>query len=295
MKNELLRRHYERLLIEQINKNKGNAETPEDIWDNLHYLEKKVTKYDEIVSYLPLQLKKILAFILDPDNRIEYVVNKTAEYCEVEARFYWSSCETPAGIGFKKMYVNQIRSTDSISHEERESALEATVRGCAATRALTDAGIGLEFYGDCFDYDFEEDDAESRLNQMADDKLPQPENDNGKKAAKKSESKPVSEASASKTDAPIDTKPEKVAKTEITSSATNESTEAEDTTLPPLTLEDAKNAIIDIGSYQGNKLGDIFNLQPRNLIWLVNNHSAVAKEAKMLIETNPELKKYLKS
>ena len=77
---EILRESYEKLLIAKINEKGGNIDDPAGIWLNLQYLATPFMRYGEEKLIMPLQIKKILAYILDPDCHIEYDVEKTEKF-----------------------------------------------------------------------------------------------------------------------------------------------------------------------------------------------------------------------
>lgn len=299
-KNELLQQHYEKILMDIAGVN-----TPEQIFENLDAFSKSVSKFGEEQKYIPLQIKKMLAFILDPEYRIEYKVNKTDRWCEVEAFVYWSGSDVPSGTGFKKLYVDQVRRNDMISVEERESGLEATVRGAAASRALTDAGIGMEFYGDLFDTDIDKEDAERSLDLKVATTAPtattvptvtpgeltgmpslmsNEEKKAQKRRQKAAQAQPVAEAPKQEVPTQEFTANETPAQEEVPAPVSAEAS---------MSIDEARAAIVDIGTFAGSELGTLFDTRPKTLIWLVNNNSVISEACKVLINTEPELAQLL--
>lgn len=311
----VIKTSYEQELIRLINSKSSDAtaiSSPEEIWTNIHRLASEGTNFGEPYRYLSLNVKKMLAYIADPNYRIEYHVENTDETSTVEALFYWSGETVPAGVGFVKRHISQIFRNDSITSDERKTYLESSARGMAASRAITDAGIGLQFYSDLFDRKFEEMEAlESSLAQERNnsaapvttttDGLPVIPTHEEKKAARyKAAGKKASVEKENKADAPA-TETATTPKTEEvkTEVKDDKASEQKDTTVETQTaatcdLETAKKAICDIGSYAGNPLGAVYGCNPRNLIWLINHGSSVAAEARVIVESDPELKSYLK-
>lgn len=296
---EIIRKSYEKELMNMINQKEGTKITkPEEIWDNIHRLASEGQSFGEKVYFLSLNVKKMLAFIVDPGFHIEYSTVNTENTSTVEARLYWSGQDTPAGIGFTKRHLSQIFRNDSITTEERLTYLESCARGMAATRAITDAGIGLQFYADSFDSKFEQmEKDEAAVSQMrgeARNTVPEIPSLEEKKAARLKAAAAKAEASAKK----VETKKKESVKTNPEEQATSTAKEAapitEKTTATAYNLESAKAVICDIGSYADNPLGTIYDSNPRNLIWLINNGSNVADAARVIVESDPELKAYLK-
>lgn len=304
---EIIRKSYENELMKMINQKDGQKiAKPEEIWDNIHRLASEGQSFGEKFYYLSLTVKKMLAFIADPGYRIEYSTVNTESTSTVEARFYWSGQETPAGIGFTKRHISQIFRNDSITNEERLTYLESCARGMAASRAITDAGIGLQFYADSFDSKFEEmerdEAAEAQTRGKAQENaaattpgtVPEIPSLEEKKTSRLKAAAAKAEASAKKADTeknePVNTQPEVP-----TASPTEETTPVpkEDATTVAYDLESAKAVICDMGSYADNPLGTIYESNPRNLIWLINNGSKVADAARVIVESDPELKAYL--
>lgn len=276
---------YENELIKLINSKEGNQiSSPDEIWSNIHRLASEGTNYGEPFRYLSLNVKKMLAYIADPRYRIEYRVENVEETSTVEALFYWSGETEPAGVGFARRNICQIFRNDSLTAEERMSYVEAAARGMAASRAITDAGIGLQFYSDLFDQKFEEMEAmDASMKNGTQKDLPKIPTQDEKKAARyKAAEKKASADVSEKKESPVEKKEKPSLKFD------NGEKEA------VITLEDAKKAICDMGSYAGNPLGAIYGVNPRNLIWLINQGSKVAAEAKVIVESDSELKSYMK-
>lgn len=283
MKN-LIRKSYENELMSLIRENGGECNNAEEIWDNLPFLAKQMSKYDEISLYLPLQIKKMLAYIIDPDYRIEYTVEKTENSCTVEAFFYWSDKENAAGRGFVKRYLTQIFPNNSLSAEERESVFEATVRGQALSRAITDAGIGLQLAGDCFDLspDIQETEEVTTKSEKKSD-APMPQIPPQKKPIISQAEDAVSSVAEVSNGVDTATTEKKVRENVPKDSS------------PTVNLTESFKAVADVGTYKGYLLGDIYKKAPLNIAWLANNQaSKVSGDARAIALSDPHLAMRLK-
>ena len=93
----------------------------------------------------------MIAKMMDAASFVTYDVKRNGNIVSCEAKFYWSDdADHPAGTGFVARDVTK-RITSDADASAAETEIEALVRGAAASRALTDAGIGIEFYSDSFD------------------------------------------------------------------------------------------------------------------------------------------------
>jgi len=291
---EVMRQEYLKTLADKEKKNgaKDVEYTLESILHNMSFLAETVKSFDEENKYLPLNTKKMLAYLLSPTNRVEYVVRRGDNWVECEASFYESETSTaPSGKGFAKSFRSQVYKGSYLSDEERESCLEAYVRGRAASRAYTDAGIGLQFYADNEDSDRDEaaegieakvkaqnnapktetDSSPATVPQKSVSvggmNLPVPPTQNELKAAKQ-------QKKAKKT---IITVPE--AETEVPEPETKVETTAEPeqkTSKEEMTPAKAMLFIADNGTLsRGKSLGDIFTSEDpklrRSLVWLYKN------------------------
>lgn len=315
----MLKKHYENLLMDKIRENGGNITSPDEIWDNLKYLAKRVPHYDEEVCYLPLPIKKMLAYIYDPNRVIDYTLTMNQEgmlTCEAYVR--WSSTPegTVAGRGQVSRYIDQIFPSNSLSEHERKSVWNQSVISLAISRALTDAGIGMEFYGDCFDMSIdalETSDLEASKDRVAEskeDKLPEIPTVEEKKAKKmkawaekaNAESKKLSEEKAAPE--PVQQNASETPDAEVT--ANSVTTEQQNTSAEKdvpddaqmattLSLSEAREVIADRGTYAGNALGLIYDRSPRVIIWLYNNSQTdeVKNAAKTIIAQDETLQKLM--
>lgn len=291
---EILRRSYEKILMDKINQAGGHIESAEDIWLNLKYLATSKISYGEEKFFISLQIKKILAFILDPGYRIEYEVSKAETECTVTASFYWGDSDMPAGKGFVKRFINQIFPNDSMSHEERESIFESTVRGLAATRAISDAGIAMHFYADTLEMnDPEFSDVENEQKQKGNlTSVPDVPSNNQKKTnriGKNSNSAIMKNEPADKS---------------VISAAANVSgqinassvqSDGKDDEIPSADqIAWARNVIADVGQFIGHSLGAIVDKGKINgIVWLAKNaKDDVSKAADILMSSDPRFESF---
>ncbi len=325
---ELMMSQYVKELAtkEKINGADFTENTLENVLNNMQFLRENVTAFGEESAYLPLPVKKMLAYLLSPTNRVEYTINKGEDWAEAEARFYESDTATvPTGVGFAKVFVTQVYKNDFVDQVTRLSKLEATARGMAASRAYTDAGIGLQFYGDTIDTDKDEakekaekKTAEARA-EMKNAEMPAPAKpetksvttDNGmtlplppsqkeRQAAKRAAKKASSETPAPQT-ASVDTETRSEEIVAITANITKNETPAPAKTM---TAKEAMTYTADAGTLtKGMLLGDIMtsddvNLR-RSLVYLYKNKPEGRTDELdtaliTLINLDPELKELLK-
>lgn len=311
---ELLSMSAEKALKEIIAKKGGD--TSKDVFDNLEFLADKVTHYGEDFFYIPVLVKKLLCTYIDPDYRIEYTVTKTNDWCDCEARLYWSdNSEKPAGIGFVRRYLFQL-GDNSFSKEEKLSQLEASCRGASATRAIADAGVASHFWGDMsrFEIKGEQEEAEKSAQMQVETKVPEVKSETEKKAEKSEKAKSKAEATASELPSA-----KEVFETTSNDFASEEVVFAEDCSTPSffdflegegeetsdgnteevasekISLETAMNVVSDMGTYKGQTLGNIYKMMPRNLVYLATHSTSVGKYARVIIATDEVLSDMLKS
>lgn len=129
----------------------------------------RTTKYfDEDTSYLPLPFKKMWFRSENPQGNVRYeTLEKDNDHITVEARVYENKNDERdayIGIGLATALKEKCGDNQFLSEVERVSLMLATARGLACSKALVDAGFGLQFYGDSFDPEREE---EERLKREA--------------------------------------------------------------------------------------------------------------------------------
>lgn len=301
MKN--LKKVYELMLMQKIRENGGSCEEPDQIWENLEYLTTEVQNFDEVKRYLPLQVKKILLFLMDPKHHKEFTVIRENGCISCECKIYWEGETTPAGIGFVKRYLSQIFPTQGMTSEERDSVIESSCRSLALSQAITDAGIGLQFNGEAFDSmmeKMEKEDFERLQERKNSAKVPDvPPTTKAIATAKKKEEKAqIPHVAAEPTPLPEPKKEEKIlaeekVETPVTPATLVEKPE-EPTHTEGMSVEEARKQIADIGTYAGNDLGVLFDKAPKALIWLVNADSKVKDACMVLINSDEHLKGMLK-
>lgn len=267
----------------------NNIRTSEDVIKNQYYLSKEDSRGSR---YIPLQYKRIL------EKLILGMFNSTFEYKDKEDVYfekigdvliccanvylvtYMPSGERKVlGHGFHSLSFDEVMPGQFLSEAERVSKWKSTVIGGAKSRALYDAGIGLEFYGDIFAPEENLDDEEliqasekKKASQKkdirySDDGMPIPSPKKAPKASKAD--KTVAEV--------IEPKAENV--------ESNSSKE------PFMDLEVAKAMIADVGNYKGMSLGEIYDSQPAFICFLARKSASeeVIKAALAIIESDTEL------
>ena len=241
---------------------------------NLSVLTVTKESYGKKVTYLPLYIKEIVAKIISSECYWEFITENAEDYCRVEALFFWkSSDEKPAGRGLVRRSLASIDSCDFRSESERRDSLEGTVRGAAKTRALHDAGIGMEYYQDCIE-DMEE-------NETSEPTLPEPVSQEEKKK-KRAEKAKETEADTTASPEPASLTPSK------------EESKKELKESPKMTLDEAFTKVAGIGQCKGYSLKEIYERQPRNIVWLYNSGDPEKEALRIIIESDPQLSAYLK-
>ena len=270
-----------------IGKNGGNPK--DDIFDQLIYLTDSIESFGETRLYISLPVKEALVRMLDADARYEYEVLPSKEGTAITVNCFlkWSDQDTYSGIGTCTRFLPSIFKFDSLTEDERKEKWIKTVKSLARADAIRDAlALGV--------YDF--DDSER---QIANEEKIIAEK---KAEAKVPEIKSVNEKKAEHTAKPVITEEIKEKEMPVTPEEPIQITiEDEFTTIPlgtvetsdDMPLEEAMNALADIGNYKGNKLGDILKVAPRNIPFLVNQNSSVKDAAMVIIKANPGLENYL--
>lgn len=152
----ILKEHYVKILANIINSvGKLNiSNTVEDILENLKYLTKKSDfSSDDTMqqSWLPVEYKRMLLFILFDGEALlhstikEYVPGKfvvaSATITDKAGTLTYAYCE-------KRMAFEDIEPLMGYSDNKRNMLMQCYALGGAESKALTYAGIGLEFCGD---------------------------------------------------------------------------------------------------------------------------------------------------
>ena len=309
-KKEIIKKSYEHALINIIADNGGNASTSEEIWDNLKFLGKQIDRLgSDPIVILDLGIKKMLAFIADPEGVMNYETtigkDEIGEYCVANAIFTWS--DGGDGKGYAKRYLSQIFPTETMGPAERRSVWEKTCIGMAMSEAYTNAGIGLQFRCDRFDLSFEQLEADEAVNlQDRKDKsgdfssssssvdkneaFPSvPSNQQLKEERiKKSYTKKEAETNITE-EASITTEPNPV---QADNTYTDTPTDTAAEIFGNMTIDEAKEVKATCGGYAGYSLGVIYEKKPTNLVWLANTSQSTKEEkeaARVLARTIPEL------
>ena len=272
----------------------SEVRTQEDVMNNLYYLSKEDGRGSR---YIPLQYKRMIVKI------VFGLFNTSFEYSDKEDVYFEKIGDTLVccanvylvsfaedgtkkvlGHGFHCLSLDEVMPGIFMSESERASKWKSTVIGGAKSRALYDAGIGLEFYGDVFTPEINLDE-----NELPKEEKAAPKTSEKKEEKKYSESgmpipkpkKVIKESEPVKNDKEpelpvVETKPEAVADTSKT----------ED-----MSIEIARAISADCGNYAGMSLGDIYETAPKNLVFLVRNSKDenVRKAAKVIVCSDPEL------
>lgn len=319
MEKGIISKHYMNYLGEMIkakSQDKTALSTEEEIFDKMYLLaEEKVSFGDEKVRWLPLNTKKMVAKMIDASCFVNYDVKRNGNIVTCEAKFYWSDDKDhPAGIGFVARDITQRIASDADARMA-ETEIEALVRGAAASRALTDAGIGIEFYSDSFDTLFSsveeaeaEEVAQRKQNAKAEEikklvpEVPTKEELKKKaRAAKQTKATTVQESQPEATEAPAAAPVEATASAPETAEQENTPEEKSDTstdeapvseanqvTAPAatgeITVDLAKLVVATKGNYTGQPLGTIQSARSNALVWYAQNDTPeVCEAAKVII------------
>ncbi len=262
--------------------------TPDDVIENLFYLSKEDSRGSR---FIPLQYKRMIEKMIfglfstgfeykDKEDVYFEQIGETTVCCAhvFFVQFLDDGNRKVLGHGFHCLSFEEVMPGVFLSEAERISKWKSTVIGGAKSRALYDAGIGLEFYGDIYAPEENLDEQEVKPGEKKDEPkkagakekvysdtgmpIPQPK----RKTAVKETSEKKEEASAVKT-------PE--AKEE-----------------PGISLEVAKTLKADCGNYAGMSLGEIYETAPKNLVFLLRNSRSedVKHAATVIISSDEELR-----
>ncbi|MDE6626799.1 MAG: hypothetical protein K2K56_10600 [Lachnospiraceae bacterium] len=307
---ETMQKSYIKRLARMITA-KGNPcnEDLEDVLDKLDVLALDITRYDEKMLVLPLEIKRMVAFIVSPSHYMTYNTKREGDYLTVTASLFWSPDDLlPAGVGFVKSNINMFGSYDwTTTQEAKECQFEAALRGSAASRAYYDAGIGLGFGDELPDPEV----VEKKQSNSDMGKIPDPQAaKNGRKPGRKAKVSPekvennptANQKDESENSLDIANSGGKAAEdTAVTKEDANtqvvkpENTPLEHSpttdSVSSYSLEEALKATADIGAYKGYTLQEILENKPKGLIWLINKNSAVKEQALTVIKSDPDLYK----
>ncbi len=267
--------------------------TPEDVINNLYYLSKEDNRGSR---YIPLQYKRMVEKIVFGlfNTGFEYKDNEDVYFDKIGDTvvccanvFFVSYLEDGSkkvlGHGFHCLSLDEVMPGIFLSEAERAAKWKATVIGAAKSRALYDAGIGLEFYGDIFAplENIDEQDivpdkevkvntkkarSESHVYSKSGMPIPKPKREPSEKDASGKKGKLSKELPLSKEAGLLDE--------------------------PGISLEVARSLKADCGTFAGMTLGEIYETAPKNLIFLQRNSNVdeVKKAAAVIISSDEELK-----
>lgn len=273
-------------MLNVLNKKFGTNFSAKDLLSNITVFAEKSEDSEE--QFLRLEIKRLIAKAISFSCYETFEVSyPSPERVKVEAKFFWKSEDVnPAGIGFCELFLGQIFPDQFLSNEERLSKLEDCARSKALSKALTNAGIGL---GLNFN---EPEDIVAPVPMAKEPEIPKEFSESGlpkptgKRGRPRKNPEPVIQ--------------EKVAEEVVKEESPQENLaptpepvqEVLDIPMPAKVdsrLEAAYNAVADIGNYKGKTLKEIYEVAPKNLIFLANRASAVAEEAKIIIASDKEL------
>lgn len=305
-RNEMIALHNAQQLYDILAKKGVEVDSMEGVLANLKYLASEKTVFgNETTRWIPLPIKKLIVKALDPDCRIEYkTLLRNGKTLGIEATFFWSDSETPAGTAYVQRDMSfPLTTPENASREEND--FEALVRGSVTTRVITEAGIGIGYTADEFDFLFEQvEEAEAlRKKERKNSDAPvtsgvpevKPANSRKRGAAKnpliaKAEEEAKAEVKAEEkaeetTKVPVDTteKPEAVVED---TSAKEENPTAEPKVA--MSVDEAAMQIVELGSYKGQPLGFVESVNPKALVWLVKRNDATKKAALVMMQANKE-------
>ncbi len=256
--------------------------TAEDVISNLYYLSKEDSRGSR---YIPLQYKRMIEKIIfglfnsafEYNDKEDVYFEKIGEtiVCSANVRFVVyeeDGSKKVLGHGFHSLSLGEVMPGVFMSDMERASKWKSTVIGGAKSRALYDAGIGLEFYGDIFAPEINLDEHEVETKPVR-----------SKEAVKPKE---VYTADGLPIPQPKRGRPKKEEKALDVIQKDDSKKEA-----PEMSLEVAKALSADCGNYTGMSLGEIYETAPKNLVFLMNNSGKedIKKAATLIISKDQDL------
>mgnify|MGYP004455192027 CR=1 FL=1 len=298
MEEKKLLKNYVTFLSTVMKENdcKKEIREAEDVLENLFYLSKEDGNGSR---YIPLQYKRIVEKLIcgmfntafDYDDKTDVYYDKIGDVTICCANVRWvqyaeDGSKKVLGHGYHAMALSEVFPGVFMSDEERVAKWKATVIGGAKSRALHDGGLGLEFYGDVY---APQDTDEKAVNKAA---AEEPKK-RGRKP--KAEEKTYSESGMpipKPKRAPAEL-PEAPHLPDEGSFGEKENVSEPKEEHPGMNIESARSVICDLGNYKGYKLGDIYNIAPVNLLYLVRRSRTkmVREAAEVIIRSDPELLK----
>ncbi len=268
--------------------------TSEDVIENLYYLSKQDSRGSR---YIPLQYKRMIEKIVcglfnsffEYDDRTDVYFEKIGNVlvCTANVRlvvYGEDGSRKVVGHGFHSLSFDEVMPGIFMSEAERVSKWKSTVIGGAKSRALYDAGIGLEFYGDIF---IPEEDAEGmNMDEPVKENIPE----------KKKKDDPVYTESGLPIPQPKKRKTKKVVEEEPLEDIKEKEPEDHKDEKKPIeakemSIDDARASVADCGNYSGMTLGEIYETAPKNLVFLMRNAKSdnIKKAATVIIKADKEL------
>lgn len=303
---ELIKKICLEKLAERITQLSGKECKPEieTVLLNLGYLATEIVEFGDKKRFIPLNLKEIILSILYQDfhidSKLTHDQDKTFWECETNIYLHKED-QKPAGVGRFAYTLKQYCQDNGFEEEIGICSIGNWVRGLSKTRAIQAALPFLNLYCD--------EDLTGNESGIPQGELPKPKSQEEKKeenrkkdcekqeeqkAEKKveAENEPITNAIQTtleqlETQIPCE---EKEKNEETEKSVSNDTT----ATATSMTLEQAFEVVADVGNCKGYSLKEIYERQPRNIIWLYGKGNSAHKEAlKMIIESDPDLKKYI--
>lgn len=302
---------------------------------NLLAHTKEIISYGESTRFLPLPFKKMWFRSKNPHGAIRYsALSDSEEYVYVEARVYEDKTdpdEAYIGIGYADCTPDKCADNMSLTPIERHAYMLATARGLAASKALADAGYGLQFYGDLFDPEAiiaekqknEQEQSEFNVTELtptsAPEALPQEsESPSEEPAPKEKKTKKSDKSKEESTEQPVTVEnpleeapieeesiePSSFTDTKTSSEDTSELVDSEpsveiSSSESKMSLEEAMGEVVTIGPLKGYKLGDALKSMPNYALYLngqKDNIPARLYEALwVVIESDPKLQRRIDS
>ena len=288
---EALKEHNKELLTSQIKTNGGQCDgTIDSIIANIGYLAETGESFGEEKKFLRLDIRRAIATLSDTGRIIFKPANVTysenKKVCTVGGFLYEvkpdGSEVTISSYAVGGAVIEDVYSQEMMSDEKRSSSLLALATARAESKALFNAGIGIEFKGgDVFNLE-----ALEQQIQAPEPVMPSPASQEEKKAKRGRASKKTQETSQEPVNAPVKAKEENSAPVPAeTNLEASESVTDTSETSNVISYEDALKEIVDVGNYKGKTIGDVLSTPQtaRNIVWCfkqdVENRSERTREA----------------
>lgn len=259
----------------------------ETILSNMRYLAKESGGN----MWLPFTTKRILEKVICGYTNTAFEFNDgTDVYFETigentvcVANVYWVQYDEQGGKrvlghGFHCLPLTGVIPSEAMTTAKRVSLWKALTIGAAKSRALYEGGIGLEFYGDMLLTELDFDEVETEAVGEDDD------------ATKITSEKKDSTVTYSESGMPIPQPKKKRPKKDKESEPVAETPTSEET--QSMSYDFANGIKADVGNYSGMTLGEIYDVAPKNLIFLARNskNADVVTAATVIIKSDKDLK-----